>query len=724
MWPVRFPGEEIMTPVRSGSGGGRWDGAEIELRSILRALWRQAGWICGFVLFVAAATLALLLSLTPRYTAETRLLIESRETAFTRPLQIQEREQLDERTVASQAQVLLSRDLARQVVRKLDLTKRPAFDPNVTPSLLRTALVLTGISSDSSRLPPEERALEILTENLSVYQVGLTRVIAVAFTSPDRQIAAEVANGIADTYLELQETAKQDAARQASTWLSGEIDGLRGRVGDAEQKVEAYRTSAGLLVGTNNTSLAAQQLSELNAQLAQAGARRTDAKAKSDLIREMLQSGGSIDATTDVLASPLIQRLREQQVALKARQAELAMTYLPAHPRLRDITAQVADVDRQIRAEAEKIARGLENEANLMEAREAALRQSLDELKKDAGALNGQEVELRSLEREARAQRELLEAYLVRYRDASARDSLGALPADARVISRASVPQRPSFPKVGPMLAATTVAAFLMAVGIVVTMELMSGQSIPAPPPGAVAAIGHMEVARRDDAARPTLIGHDVSPGAEAARAQQVAWAARLLAMAESARGEAPERGVLLLVAGVGRDSASPEAALELARALNYAGKRVVVLDLEIGRARLSNLVELGGKPGLGELVAGKASFGEALHRPASSRVHVMPAGAETGGAENQARLDIVLDALSHAYDVVVAHAGAAADLSPGVSGRAGSAVALVAAEGETSAAEVHRALVASGLERVVIAHRPAGAPAAEAGQGLVGAAA
>jgi len=71
-----------------------------------------------------------------------------------------------------------------------------------------------------------------------------------------------------------------------------------------------------------------------------------------------------------------------------------------------------------------------------------------------------------------------------------------------------------------------------------------------------------------------------------------------------------------------------------------------------------------------------------------------------------------------------VAHAGAAADLSPGVSGRAGSAVALVAAEGETSASEVHRALVASGLERVVIAHRPAGAPAAEAGQGPVGAAA
>ena len=119
-----------------------------------------------------------------------------------------------------------------------------------------------------------------------------SRVIVIDFLSEDPELAARVANAIADAYLQRQQAAKQEQARDAGEWLAGEIDGMRKKVADAEAKVEAFRAKSNLLVGPNNTTLSAQQLGDVNAQLAGARAQKADAEAKAKLIREMLRSGG------------------------------------------------------------------------------------------------------------------------------------------------------------------------------------------------------------------------------------------------------------------------------------------------------------------------------------------------------------------------------------------------------------------------------------------------
>ena len=183
---------------------------------------------------------------------------------------------------------------------------------------------------------------------------------------------------------------------------------MRKKVAEAEAKVEVFRAKSNLLVGPNNTTLSAQQLGDLNAQLAAARAQKADADAKARLIRKMLQSGEPIEYS-DILNSELIRRLSEQRVTLRAQFAEQSSSLLDNHPRIKELKAQIADLDKQIRKEAETMARSLENDSKLADARVESQLAAFDLLKGQAATTNEQDIQLRALERDAKSQRDLLE---------------------------------------------------------------------------------------------------------------------------------------------------------------------------------------------------------------------------------------------------------------------------------------------------------------------------
>jgi uncharacterized protein involved in exopolysaccharide biosynthesis len=243
---------------------------EPDMVGIGRVLWQRKTRIFGFTLLAAAASFLVVNSITPRYRSETRLLLEARENAFMRAEADKnnfDRNTVDPEAVTSQIQVVLSRDLAREVVRKEKLTEKPEFDSS---SIVKTILGLVGMGRDPGSLSPEERTLEAFYERLNAYAVEKSRVIAIDFSSADPELAARIANSIATTYLSMQQSAKADQTRAASDWLANEISNMRQRVAEAEAKVEEYRFNKNLFVGTNNTSLPGQQLTEINSQISAA----------------------------------------------------------------------------------------------------------------------------------------------------------------------------------------------------------------------------------------------------------------------------------------------------------------------------------------------------------------------------------------------------------------------------------------------------------------------
>jgi tyrosine-protein kinase Etk/Wzc len=651
---------ELPTPDAASDG-------ELDLGAVGRALWRKKWWVLIPALVVAVVTFIGVNRITPRFKSEARVLIDTRENVFLRPeaekTADRERSVVDPEAVQSQVQLVLSRELARQVVKQLNLNEKPEFDPALRGfSPLRHVLMLVGLAKNPMHMTPEERILESYYERVNAYPVDKSRVIAIEFQSSDPELAASGANAVAEAYLQLQQTVKQDQTRAAGRWLAGEIESLRGKVAEAEAKVEEFRAKQNLFVGTNNNTLSNQQLAEVNSQLAAARSQRAEADAKARSIREMLKSGRAIE-TGDVAASELIRRLNEQRVTLRAQLAEQSSTLLDAHPRMKELKAQIADLERQIRAEAEKLVRSLENDAKISAARVAELSQNFDQLKRQAATTGEQDVQLRAFEREAKAQRDLLESYLAKYRETSARENLGATPAEARIISRAIVSNTPHFPKKLPIVLIATLATLLLGVGFITTGELLAGNVYR---PGMLAhpAVVMPEVV----ASEPAWIPAQPIPAVAAVQPQGKSEAAGTgvtiddLATSLRAAGESARR---ILVAGLVDGGETAGTAIALARAL-AAHSRVVMVDLAFASPKLAVVPADGAAPGIANLVRSNASFGQIIARDRSSRAHVIGAGRV--GADGAAvlasdRLAIAIDALGRSYEHVVVDTGAMPEL-------------------------------------------------------------
>jgi uncharacterized protein involved in exopolysaccharide biosynthesis/Mrp family chromosome partitioning ATPase len=646
--PAFAPSPQPALPLQAAEYG------DLDMRVIWRAIVAKKNFIIMPTLLAAVVSLAVVNMMTPLYKSEARVLVDGRENVFLRPNgeRPEERNALDPEAVTSQVQLLLSRDLARMVIKQNKLSERPEFDPVLSGiSPVKMVLGLFGIGRDPFRMTPEERVLDAYYDRLTAFAVDKSRVMVVEFQSRDPELAARVANSIVDNYLILQQNARQQQAKAASQWLSGEIDSLRKKVADAEQRAEAFRSKSSLFVGTNNTTLSNQQLGEFNTQLNNARALKADAESKARLIRDMLKSGKPIEAS-EVLNSELIRRLSEQRVTLRAQLAEQSSTLLGGHPRIKELKAQIADLDKQIREEAGKLSRSLENDARIAEARVESLSANLDQLKRQATSTNGQDVQLRALDREAKAERDLLESYLAKYREATARESIDAAPADGRIISRGIVSNTPNYPKKLPIVLIATLATLMLTTGYVASRELLRMTSprvsmvvAPVVAPSMTAAV--------QDVAVPQPVFHQPS-GLGVSELEQ-------LALDLQKPGVAARK---LTVLGSGSTEKTSRTALALARLLARRAK-VVLVDLSASSqvARAASID--GAAPGLTDLMLGEASFGQVISKDRTSSLHLVTAGRASADRAllQSPRLTLALDALLQAYDHVVLDAGAADDL-------------------------------------------------------------
>ena len=675
---------------------------EPDMRGLGRLLWQKKSKIIGFTLICAAAAFVVVNAITPRYRSESRVLLEARQNVFLRADADKnvDRATIDPETVASQVQVLLSRDLAREVIKKENLASKPEFDPAVAGrSPLRTLLSLFGMGRDLNSMTQEERTLEAYYDRLNVQSVDKSRVIVIDFTSANPQLAAAVANSVAETYLRMQQVDKQTQTRAAGTWLAGEIEKLRKKVADAESKVEAYRVKSNLYVGANNTSLPNQQLTDLNAQIATARGQQADLQARAQQLRAQLRSGHSIDSS-DIANSETMRRLVEQRIALQSQLAEQSTTLLSQHPRIKELRAQIAETDRQIKSEGERLARQLDSDAKVAGDRIKTLTASLDQVKKMASQTNEQDVQLRALEREAKTERELLESYLQKYREASARDSINAAPPEARVISRASPALNPAYPKKLPTVLIVAFAGFALATGFTVTGALLAP---PSSYPYDYAALGYgpagyaqppaMDTPIPPRMASPPLVpaapqpvyapppayappnpafaGHPGFTTASPSLAPHAAHApltpmhpVSIEEIADNVKLAGDDARTVAVI-GTGRNVGTTFSAITLARSLAEDGT-VVLVDLAFGAPNLSVISTDPEAPGIADLLRGTvASFGDIITRDQYSGVNLVATGEVGQDAEALATspmLATVVEALAQSYDHVVLDLGSAAD--------------------------------------------------------------
>ena len=627
------------------------DPADIDLSGIWGVLLARKKWVIGPVLGALVLSAIFVNVVKPRYTAEARVLLEAQESFIPRAEKGDSLNNAvpDAEAVGSQVQLVTSRDLARRAIKAIGLNGNPEFDPLADGmGVLTRLMVLTGLKRDPTAQSPEERVLESYFDKLSVFSPPKTRVLSVEFQSRDPDLSARAANTIADLYLDFQQDAKRESARAAASSLASLLVDLRQRVAEADARAEDYRQKSGLFMGANNTSLNNQQMADVNTEISKARTTQADAQSKARIIREMLKQG-RVGDVAEIANNDMVRRIGEQRVSVKAQLALESRTLLPGHPRVKELSAQLADLDNELRAAADKAARGMENDAKIAGGRVDNLVAALDAQKKIVGSSSTDEIQMRELDRAVRLQKDELEATTAKYQEALAKQNSRTAPADARIISRALAPQMPTFPKKLPIIAFATIAALVASIGILISQELFAqpkrialsgGFVMPVAVRGEQVSVYEGAQLANNADAMPVVARKAASQRVPSDDVKQ-----RAAAIAKSiiaTRGEA--RTLALCATGSAQDDAGFIRAVggELA-----THNRTILVAMDDG-------VEtgFGHVTGLAELIAGDVSFAEVIHRDPNSRLHILPAGKASD--EESPDLGAILDALMQTYEIVI----------------------------------------------------------------------
>lgn len=428
--------------------------------------------MCGVV--SALIGYAYILTAVPLYTASTDLLIDQSNSRIVDELSVAGGVLEDEASILSQVELLKSDKIATSVVENLKLLDDPIFNAS-NKSIIRQAIdtlkslvnVAEFVASEDVTTEEQEAkrrvAVQKLLSSTDVKRVGRTYVLELSYTSPSPTEAARIAAAFSEAYLTDQLDSKYDATRRASSWLQQRIDELRQKSLTSDLAVQKFRAENGL-IAAGGQLMTDQNLSELSSQLIVAQADTARAQARYSRIKSIVDAGQTDAVVTDALDSSVINTLRGKFLEASKKEAELSARLGENHVQAVRLRTEMQEYRRLIFEELGRIADSYLNEYQVAKVREESLRESVAAATGISSTANETLVQLRELERESETYKNLYQTFLQRYQEAVQQQSFPIT--EARVISQASIPVIPSFPKKPLVLALSVVLGCMIGAGI------------------------------------------------------------------------------------------------------------------------------------------------------------------------------------------------------------------------------------------------------------------
>lgn len=636
----------------------------VNIAEMLRMLWRRRNFLLLCMLVAGVVAWVAVSRITPIYSASVKVLIDSRTPKYSDIQQFLISRVPTFMAVASEVEVIRSRELAKRVADSLNLTQDPEFNPLLRPQdssglfgwlrNLRAALLGAEDEKAESEADRQRRIERIVVDGvlgrLSAAPVPQSAVITISFRSENPAKAAKLANAAAEHYVTAQLEAKFDAIRRGTTWLNDRLETLRMAVARSEEALADYRRSAGL-IDSGGRLPSQQNLTELNSQLIVTQGRRSEQQARVARIEALLGAGRGLEAVGEVLDSPLIQRLKEQEAILAREVSNLTLRYGERHPQMAKVRAEQVELQAKIDIEVGKLAQGLRNELGVLRDREANLKAQVAQLEGTILGQNEAQIRLHELEREAQANRTVYEAFLSRFKESGDQENIQQ--SDARIISQAEQPRGPAYPRRQLMLAAAVMLGLLAGVVILLVSEQLSRtvrnreqlERISGVP-----VLGQIPNVR-------SLPGRPVSnhlidkPHSAFAEAFRMTWFALKHADPDS------EPRVVLVTSAVPEEGKSLTS-LSLARTAANLGLRVALVDADLRRPSLARTLGMVPTHGVHDVLSGKSTLEQALIKDPLSPIDLLlgvAGNAEMGLdlAGSKAMAALIAD-LRDRYDLVV----------------------------------------------------------------------
>jgi len=446
----------------------------IDLTHYWHVIRRQAKKIIALSAVVTLLAVLVALVLTPKYKATATLLIEAEEAKV---LSIEEVYGIGGQSseyFLTQFEILKSRELARRVVEEKGLINNPEFNPYHPAN--KKSFSLKEMILGESEPPTDEEILKKTTdtfwEAIEVSPVRKTQLVKVSVMSESAALAPELANALANAYINSQMEAKVGLTQQAASWLSERLGGLKDKLNESERRLQEYREANNLVDVEGVNTLVAKEIDQITQRLVEARAKRVELEGTYTQLQSLGDTSyENLSSLPSIINNPLVLRLRESETAAELKVSELSKRYGPLHPKMIAAQSDLSAVRDSVHTQMKRIASSIANDFNVSRAKERSLMAAMDDAKSRAKDLNRTEFKHSEYMREVKANRSLYETFFNRVRETTATGDLQT--ANARVVDPAVIPEDPAKPNKKLIVALAMVVSAMFGVALAFLLDAL-----------------------------------------------------------------------------------------------------------------------------------------------------------------------------------------------------------------------------------------------------------
>ncbi len=603
------------------------------MRVLIKRKWMVILVIAGIFMAVAVASLRQ----TPIYEAVGQIVVNKADSnLITFKDSTPVVDYYDQADLDTEVRILQSDLMALQVIRQLNLDKRPEFGGHSDQR--QANLVADPLQSDSKHI---SALLGSFRGNLHVTLIPSTRIMEIHYTSTDPQLAASVVNTLADTYIKQNFQTKFESTMQASDWLSKQLVDLQMKVETSQEKLVRYQKEHEILGTDEKTNIITEKLDELNKEMTQA---ESDRMQKEALYRQtqsndpVAVAAAIISDTTgsgSVATSGLLDRLRDQQAGLRIQVAELSTQFGPQYPKIEQLNNQLKEIDRQLLLETNKAVDHLKGQYLAALQREEMLRGSFEKQTQEANKLNESAIEYSILKRDLDSNRTLYEGLLEKLKEAGV--TAGLRSNNFRIIDAARVPTSPSEPNIPRNLLFALVLGVISGVGLAFLLENMDN-TVRTPEQATalslLPALGMIPLGSKSGNHGPAgkrlalttskevvELVTQVRPQSQMAESYRALRTSLLL----SNLGAPPK---VIMVTSARPQEGKTTTSINTAIVLAQKGVRVLLMDADLRRPSVHKTMGMGPRSGLSNVLTGSATLQQTITTSTIlPNLFIMPAG-------------------------------------------------------------------------------------------------
>ncbi len=454
---------------------------EINIRDYLDVLVRRKWAIAGILLLVFVSTFIFSMTSTPLYKASVTLEITPEENKITKFEEVMAAELKSREYYETQIALLKSTTLMGNVIEKLNLMENAVVqeelfgDPEGEDGLLAKikgnikSLIKGEDSELSNSLITEEyikdkKLLEYMQENMEAKTSRDAMLVTISFSSPSRVLSKEVINALADEFLAWKMEKKMEASQVAQNFLMKQIEKAKINLEKAEENLNFFAKSAGIVSLDTSMNSVYRQLEELNTALAAAEA---DLVLKQSVFEQAKREG--LSNLPQVLESKVVDSLKEKQAELQSQYDDLAVTFKDGYPMVQQLKSRVDALEKRIVIEENSIFKSIETQYLAAVEKVERLRERVKDQEERTIDLNERTTQYKILAREVNTNKQIYESLLERSKEIES--MVGVSPSNISIVDRASLPILPFKPNIKLNLLLAIVIGCFLGVGFAFMLE-------------------------------------------------------------------------------------------------------------------------------------------------------------------------------------------------------------------------------------------------------------